>query len=287
MKLADPPWEAATRPEPSAAHSAARTRRHFAAMRGWPRWPLGVAVVMTALVMWEMTTRSGWVDPLFLPSPESVMSQLYLLSTDGFEDATLLSHLGWSVTRVLAAFGLAVVTAVPIGALTAMSRTACAVLDPFIEFYRPLPPLAYLPLLVLWLGIGETSKIVLIYLAMFAPIVLNTRAGVQSIPIEQIRAACSLGATRRQLLQHVMAPGALPSTLTGMRIAMGFGWTTLVAAEMVAATAGLGFMVHGAAKFMATDVVIAGILAIGCVGLLFDLCMRGIEGRWASWKRYT
>ena len=182
------------------------------------------------------------------------------------------------------AFALAVVTAIPVGILMGVNRVARGVFDPLVEFYRPLPPLAYLPLVVIWMGIGEGSKILLIYLAMFAPLALSARAGVKSVAIEQIHAAYSMGASRGQVLRQVIMPAALPEILTGMRIAIGFGWTTLVAAEMVAATAGLGFMVLTASKFMATDVVIMGILVIGALALLFDLGMRWLERKLVPWK---
>ena len=182
------------------------------------------------------------------------------------------------------AFFLAVLTAVPVGILMGVNRVARGIFDPLVEFYRPLPPLAYLPLVVIWMGIGEGSKILLIYLAMFAPLALSARAGVRSVAIEQFHAAYSMGGSRRQVLFHVIVPAALPDTLTGMRIAIGFGWTTLVAAEMVAATAGLGFMVLTASKFMATEVVVLGILVIGALALLFDLGMRWLERRLVPWK---
>ena len=206
------------------------------------------------------------------------------VSRDGFADASLLTHIGWSALRVFGAFLLAVLTAIPVGILMGVNRVARGVFDPLVEFYRPLPPLAYLPLVVIWMGIGEGSKVLLIYLAMFAPLALSARAGVKSVAIEQIHAAYSMGASRGQVLKYVIMPAALPEILTGMRIAIGFGWTTLVAAEMVAATAGLGFMVLTASKFMATDVVIMGILVIGLLALLFDLGMRWLERKLVPWK---
>jgi taurine transport system permease protein len=158
------------------------------------------------------------------------------------------------------------------------------VLDPPIEFYRPLPPLAYLPLIVIWFGIDETAKVVLIFLACFAPLAMSARAGVKSVMIEQINAAYSMGASRWQVIWHVIVPGAMPEIFTGMRIAIGFGWTTLVAAEMVAATEGLGQMVLNASNFLRTDVVIMGIVVIGVVAYLFDLLMRYIERLVVPWK---
>lgn len=243
---------------------------------------LGTIVVVVGL--WWIATNSGWIKPLFLPSPQAVWAQVVEVSRDGFADASLLTHIGWSALRVFGAFLLAVLTAIPVGILMGVNRVARGVFDPLVEFYRPLPPLAYLPLVVIWMGIGEGSKVLLIYLAMFAPLALSARAGVKSVAIEQIHAAYSMGASRGQVLKYVIMPAALPEILTGMRIAIGFGWTTLVAAEMVAATAGLGFMVLTASKFMATDVVIMGILVIGLLALLFDLGMRWLERKLVPWK---
>jgi len=126
--------------------------------------------------------------------------------------------------------------------------------------------------------------VILIYLAIFAPMALSARAGVRSATIEQIHAAFSLGASRAQVVRHVVLPAALPEILTGMRIGIGFGWTTLVAAEMVAASAGLGFMVLSAAEFLVTEVVVLGILVIGGIAYLFDLAMRLLERRLVPWK---
>lgn len=248
---------------------------------------LSLVTVVLAFAAWYIATNAGWVKPLFLPSPQAVWAQLLEVARDGFADATLLNHIAWSALRVFGAFVLAVLTAIPVGIMMGVNRVARGIFDPLVEFYRPLPPLAYLPLVVIWMGIGEGSKVLLIYLAMFAPLALSARAGVKSVAIEQIHAAYSMGASRAQVLRHVIMPAALPEVLTGMRIAIGFGWTTLVAAEMVAATAGLGFMVLTASKFMATDVVIMGILVIGAIALLFDLGMRWLERRLVPWKGKT
>ena len=173
---------------------------------------------------------------------------------------------------------------VVVGLLIATSRVGRGILDPLVEFIRPLPPLAYLPLIVIWFGIDETSKILLIYLACFAPIALAAKAGVRSASVEQINAALSLGASRWQLVRHVIVPAALPEVMVGLRIAVGFGWTTLVAAEMVAATVGLGQMVLNASNFLRTDVVVMGILVIGLVAWGFDWWMRWLEHRFVPWK---
>jgi taurine transport system permease protein len=201
-----------------------------------------------------------------------------------FSGATLWQHTLWSLFRVFGAFFLACVTAIPVGIAMGVNRAFRGVFDPPIEFYRPIPPLGYLPLTVIWLGIGDLQKVTLIYLAIFAPMAMNARAGVRSVSIEQIHAAYSMGATRAQVVWHVILKGALPEILTGMRIGIGFGWTTLVAAEMVAAQAGLGFMVLSAAEFLVTEVVILGIVVIGVIAYLFDLFMRWLERALVPWK---
>lgn len=236
------------------------------------------------LFAWWLVTQQGWIKPIFLPSPQAVVEKFNLLLSKGFADATLWQHAKASLYRVFAAFGLACLTAVPIGILMGINDFFKGLLDPVIEFYRPLPPLAYLPLVIIWLGIGEVAKIVLIYLAVFAPICLSTRAGVRSVAREKILAAATLGASKWQLIWHIILPGALPEILTGMRVGIGFGWTTLVAAEMVAATAGLGFMVLNAKDFLATEVVITGIFVIGAIAYTFDMFMRLLEHWLVPWK---
>ena len=181
------------------------------------------------------------------------------------------------------AFFLACLTAIPAGILMGVNRWARGVLDPPIEFYRPLPPLAYLPLVIIWFGIGEFPKIFLIYLAIFAPMAIAARAGVRSVSIEQIHAAYAMGGSRAQIVRHVILKAA-PEIFTGMRIGIGVGWTTLVAAEMVAADRGLGFMVLNAAQFLASDTVIMGIIVIGAFAFAFDLLVRYLERLAIPWK---
>jgi taurine transport system permease protein len=165
-----------------------------------------------------------------------------------------------------------------------MSRVARGIFDPPLEFYRPLPPLAYLPLIIIWFGIDELPKVLLIFLSCFAPLALAARSGMRSASQEQINAAYSMGASYLQVIRHVILPSALPDILIGMRIAIGFGWTTLVAAEMVAANVGLGQMVLNASNFLRTDIVIMGIIVIGVVAYMFDLLMRWVERTVVPWK---
>ncbi|MBP0440046.1 ABC transporter permease subunit [Tianweitania sediminis] len=247
----------------------------------------GLISLVTALVLlscWVLITEMGWVKPLFLPSPFTVWNKFLAAMTDGVSNSTLLEHTLASLGRVLGAFALALVTAVPIGILMGVNRVVRGLFDPIIEFYRPLPPLAYLPLIIIWLGIGEFPKVFLIYLAIFAPLAIAARAGVRSVSTEQVHAAYAMGATRSQVITHVILKAALPEIFTGMRIGIGVGWTTLVAAEMVAAHRGLGFMVLNAAEFLASETVIMGIIVIGVFAFAFDLLIRYLEKMLIPWK---
>lgn len=177
----------------------------------------------------------------------------------------------------------ALLTAIPVGIAMGRNRIARGLLDPLIEFYRPIPPLAYLPLIVIWCGIGELSKVLLIYLAIFAPVSIATASAVRNVDPARLRAAQSLGATPAQLVRHVILPSALPDILTGLRIGLGVGWSTLVAAELVAATRGLGFMVQSAAQFLVTDVVVLGILVIALVAFALELGLRRLQRILVPW----
>ncbi|ARK92396.1 ABC transporter permease subunit [Burkholderia pseudomallei] len=262
-----------------ATHAAAS-----AAARRAPRVHAGHAAALATWVAlaagWWLAARFEWVSAALLPGPEAVLRKLVVLSTEGFDDATLGEHLLASVSRIATAFALAIVTAIPVGILVATNRIVRGVVDPIVEFYRPIPPLAYLPLMVVWFGIGDASKILLIYLTMFAPLAIATAAGASGVSESRLRAAASLGATRVQLLRHVV----LPDILTGVRIALGAGWSTLVAAELIAATRGLGFMVYSASRFLVTDVVIAGILVIGAIALALEIGLRALQRRLTPWR---
>ena len=256
--------------------------------RGRPD-PARLATVATLLVLlagWWLASHLGLVSPVFLPTPEAVARQFVLVARDGFVDATLLEHLGASLGRVAVALLAAAITAIPVGLAIGLSPIARGIFDPLIEFYRPIPPLAYLSLIIIWFGIGEVAKIILIYLAVIAPVAIATAAGVKGVPRDRINAARAMGAGRLQVVWLVVLPNALPEILTGLRIGLGVGWSTLVAAELVAATRGLGFMVQSAANFLVTDVVIMGILTIAAIAMALELLLRLAERLLVPWKRH-
>ena len=245
---------------------------------------LSVATIALLIALWWAATALGWVKPLFVPSPQAIVAKFTDILANGFTGTSLLAHVAISTARVFGAFILACAVGIPLGLAMGMSPVMRGIFDPPIEFYRPIPPLAYLPLMIIWFGIGETSKVLLIFLSVFAPVALGARAGVRSAAIEQIHAAYSFGATRWQVLRLVVLPAAMPEILTAMRVGIGFGWTTLVAAEMVAATKGIGYMVLSASQFLQTPTVILGIIIIAAIAYAFDMLMRFVERRVVPWK---
>jgi taurine transport system permease protein len=245
---------------------------------------VSLIVIAGLLFAWWLVTAVGLIKPLFLPSPMVVFGALVDVLRDGFTGSSFWEHTWISTARVFGAFLLACVIGIPLGIAMGMSPIARGVFDPPIEFYRPIPPLAYLPLMIIWFGIDELSKVLLIFLSVLAPMALGARAGVKSASIEQIHAAYSFGATRWQVIRMVILPSAMPEIFTAMRIGIGFGWTTLVAAEMVASTSGLGYMVLSASKFLQTPIVIMGIVIIAAIAYAFDHLVRFVERRVVPWK---
>lgn len=244
---------------------------------------VSAVTILVVLALWALSARLQLVSPVFLPSPAAVWNKFITVARDGFVDATLLQHAVASLGRVFAALVAALAIGVPVGLAIGISTIGRGIFDPLLEFLRPIPPLAYLPLVIIWFGIGEPSKILVITISMLAPVALSTASGVRGVSQERINAARSLGATQQQVVRYVILPSALPSILTGLRIALGAGWSTLVAAELVAATRGLGFMIQSAAQFLVTDVVVMGILVIAAIAFVLEFTIRRIERVLVPW----
>ncbi len=245
---------------------------------------IGIVVVAGIIIVWFAVTKAGIVEATFLPSPGEVWSALVSIAVEGYKTDTLAGHLGASFFRLFTAFFMAILTAVPLGLLSGYNKYIRAALDPIIEFYRPLPPLAYYTLLVLWMGIENESKIALLYLACFAPIYIACVAAVIKVPKNYVNAAATLGAVKRQIFFRVIFPYCLPDIFTGIRTAMGVGYSTLVAAEMVAAVSGIGWMVLDASNWLRSDIIFAGIIVMGITGILIDTILRFIERHVVPWK---
>ncbi|MEM9307614.1 MAG: ABC transporter permease [Pseudomonadota bacterium] len=227
----------------------------------------------------------GWqMEPLYLPAPEEVWSRSIEIVQDGFRNFTLLQHLGYSLFRVIVGFLLGALVGIPLGYAMGLSDWFRGWFDPIVEFMRPVPPLALIPLVIIWAGIGEAGKIILLFLAALWIMAIAARAGVSGVKISKVHAAYSLGASKWQIMRHVIVPNSLPEIFTGARVAMGVCWGTVVAAELVAAEQGAGMMIMTASKFQNTDIVIMGIILIGVIGFGIDMLMRWAERLLVPWK---
>ena len=224
------------------------------------------------------------MEPIWMPAPESVVSRFVEIASEGYQNFTLWEHLGWSLLRVVGGFVAGSLIGIPLGYAMGLSSWVRGWFDPIVEFMRPVPPLALIPLVIIWFGIWETGKIVLLFLAALWIMTIAARAGVSGVNISKVHAAFSLGATKRQVLRYVIVPNSLPEIFTGARVAMGVCWGTVVAAELVAAQKGAGMMIIAASKFQLTDIVIMGIILIGIVGYSIDILMRMAEKFLVPWK---
>tara|TARA_B100000780_G_scaffold115178_1_gene80771 strand:- start:629 stop:1939 length:1311 start_codon:yes stop_codon:yes gene_type:complete len=221
---------------------------------------------------------------LYLPAPEVASERFLKLNKEGYRNFTLLEHTWASLSRVLYGFLFGALMGIPLGYAMGLTNWARGWFDPIVEFMRPVPPLALIPLMIIWFGIGETSKVILLFLAALWIMAIAARSGVSGVAIAKVHAAYSLGASKWQILRKVIIPNSLPEIFTGARVAMGVCWGTVVAAELVAAEKGLGMMIMVAAKFQLTDIVIVGIIMIGVIGFLIDIGIRQLERWLVPWK---
>lgn len=250
------------------------------------RVAISIITIMVVFVVWYLATNIGSIPDVILPKPQNVWKAFLSLCSEGYgtNKDTLMVHMAASMKRLLIAYGLSVVTAVPLGLICGYFPHASSVVNPFVEFYRPIPPLAYYTLLVLWLGINEGSKITLLFLAGFAPIFISCASGVKRINVDYLNASYMLGANKKQTFMNIIFPSALPDIFTGLRTAIGFEYTTLVAAEMVAAKQGIGWMVLDASNWLKSDVVFAGVIIMGITGILLNYIILILENRIVHWS---
>jgi len=221
---------------------------------------------------------------LYLPAPEVTTNRFLELNADGYRNFTLVQHTWASLQRVLLGFFFGALIGIPLGYAMGLTNWARGWFDPIVEFMRPVPPLALIPLMIIWFGIGEQSKVILLFLAALWIMAIAARSGVSGVAIAKVHAAYSLGASKWQILRKVIIPNSLPEIFTGARVAMGVCWGTVVAAELVAAEKGLGMMIMVASKFQLTDIVIVGIILIGIIGFLIDVGIRSLESWLVPWK---
>jgi ABC-type nitrate/sulfonate/bicarbonate transport system permease component len=249
-----------------------------------PYWKLRKLVSpILLLAVWELITRVGWIPSWFLPVPSIVIQTLFEMIGSG----ELLYHTAISLGRAISGYIAAAVVGVGLGLLIAWSRMVEDFFDPLIELIRPLSTFALIPIFFLWFGIGNTSKIMIIFKSCFFPIVLNTIAGIKGVDKKLIMAAQSLGAGGRQLWTRVLIPSAMPMIITGMRISTAIAMMALVGVEMLSSDSGLGFLVIDAQRTFDTERVFAGIIMLSILGFSLDRLARKVQKRILSWHSET
>jgi NitT/TauT family transport system permease protein len=270
-------------PAAAAAPGRVRNRRSAWDVRGdLPgRVALLLACVGFALpfAVWVAASVFTWADPVFLPAPWQVVTQL----GEWYRDGDLPADVLISMMRVLGGFIVSAVIALPLGVMIATYAPVRALLEPLTEFTRYLPAVAFIPLIMLWVGIDESAKIAVIWVGVFFQMVLMIAEDVSRVPAEPIEAARTLGATNGEIVKFVLIPAARPAMLTTLRGCMCLAWTYLVVAELVAANSGLGFSILKAQRFLQTDKIFAGILLIGLIGLATDQAFRWLHKRCFPW----
>lgn len=260
--------------EKSKAEKLARIAKIWANIRVW-------GVLGGFVIIWEILGKSGLFEPIILPAFSDVLKAAWLSATQG----DLFLAIAWSCYRVFMGFGLGLLLAVPLGVAIGWSRVCDDLLNPIIEILRPIPPLAWIPLSVIWLGVGFKSVLFITTLGSFFPILVATTSGVRNVDKRMIEFARTLGASTSQILAKVVIPAAMPQTFVGMRIAVGFSWMVVVAAEMISVKYGLGWLIWKARFSFDTATVMAGMAIIGVLSVMMSKGMAYLETILFAWKK--
>jgi NitT/TauT family transport system permease protein len=242
-------------------------------------WLFAIVGFVIPIVLWWIASAGGWVDKVFLPSPVDVLARI----GKWFNEDNLLRDIGISTYRVSVGWLLSALIALPLGLFIGTYRPIQALLEPLMDFIRYMPAVAFIPLVMIWVGIDESSKIAIIFIGTFFQMVLMMAEDVRRVPMQQIEAAQTMGATRGEVLSLVVFQSAKPALLDTLRVTMGWAWTYLVVAELVAANSGLGYAILKAQRFLQTDKIFAGILLIGAIGLAMDQGFRFLHRRSFPW----
>ena len=248
----------------------------LARLNGLVPWLMPIAVI----VGWEIASRSGWLSSRILPEPFAVATAAWNLLKSG----ELAHDVAISTGRALAGLAIGGGLGLALGLLTGTFRTAETLLDTTLQMVRNVPPLALIPLVILWFGIDESAKLFLVAIGVFFPIYLNTYHGIKSVDADLVEMARSYGLTGWPLYREVILPGALPSILVGLRFSLGLMWVLLIVAETISAQSGIGYMTMNAREFLQTDVVLVGVLLYALLGKLADLIARGLERHFLRWN---
>ncbi|ALK98883.1 sulfonate ABC transporter permease [Massilia sp. WF1] len=264
---------------------------------------VGLVVPIVAIAIWQLAASMGWVNANILPSPLAVWRKwvAYLLPLQEYatwhENNPGGGKLGWmfsgelivdslgSLYRVVVGFAVGAVLALPLGLAMGASRVVYAWMNPLVQLLRPIPPIAYIPLSILWFGLGNPPAIFLIAIGAFFPVLMNTIAGVRQVDAIYLRAARNLGAGGATMFLRVILPAAVPYILTGMRIGVGTAFIVVIVSEMIAVNNGLGFRITEAREYFWSDKIIAGMITIGLLGLAIDWAMNRLNNHLLRWHR--
>jgi NitT/TauT family transport system permease protein len=264
----------------------------------WKSFGTGLIVPTILIALWQFVTSQGWVNPQILPSPWAVAKKWveYALPLEAYDPASM-SYFGWifsgelirdtmgSMYRVLVGFVIGAGLALPLGLAMGANQRVYAWMNPMLQVLRPIPPIAYIPLSILWFGLGNPPAIFLISLGAFFPILMNTVAGVRQVDSIYIRAARNLGANQATMFMRVMLPAAVPYILSGVRIGIGTAFIVVIVSEMIAVNNGLGFRILEAREYFWSDKIIAGMFSIGLLGLAIDIAMNKLNNYLLRWHR--
>lgn len=240
---------------------------------------LAASAFLLLLLLWSLLTYGGQIPPLFLPAPDEILRAAYLL----FAEFDLTQDIFASVLRVTAGFLLAAIIGVPLGIMMGSLKVFEAFFEPFLGFIRYMPASAFIPLFILWLGIGETEKIAVIFFGTFFQLTLMVMDVTKNVSQELIDTSYTLGVSKGSVFGRIILPASLPGIVDTLRITFGWAWTYLVVAEIVAASSGLGYMIMQSQRFLKTANIIVGILVIGVIGIMIDLFFKWLYGRLFPW----
>ncbi len=260
-----------------------RRRGAVSSLLAQPRW-LSALSVLAALGAWWAITAFAIVPAVLLPSPSEVLAATIDILQNGYRETTLAQNIGSTLWRCGVGFALAILTGVPLGLAMGYRPQIRAATNYIVQFMRPLPPLSYVILLIIWIGTDDRSKIVLLYVTAFPIVASSAMAGVRAVSQQRIQAARALGASEWQVFRYVILPSAMPLSFTGARIALAAAFSTVVAAELNAATDGLGWMVISASRFLRNDVIILGIILLGMLGVALSAVLLAVDRRVVHWR---
>lgn len=246
----------------------------------WAQKLESIAPIISLLALWIVVDSTGRLNTVLFPAPETVWNTFL----SKLQDGSLMNAILVSVIRVLKGYALVMVCGISSGILIGLSRHMQNITDLLIQIIKPIPPIAWIPIVILWMGIGETSKVFLIFLGGFFTILLNVIDGIRYTDKKLLEVACVMETPGKKYITQLILPAALPSIFTGLRVALGICWTCVVASELVAATDGVGYMISNARNFGQMDVVLVGMLSIGVIGKVMDVILKEVEKRVLAWN---